>query len=136
MLESIFPFVSRGKALKRILLNIHALPFGLSADAEIIESFIVYVYVFVSLRMLLEKSSGQRLVFSLTVSGQAIVLRYGQSNNQTSMISFRTEDRLGLETWTHLVLQVRNIQSLGIPMMSSLSCQPCYGQILSEGSGT
>lgn len=63
---------------------------------------------FVSLRMLLEKSSEQRLFFSLTVSGEAIILRYGQSNNQTSMNSFRTEGRLGLESWTHLVLQVSN----------------------------
>nr|XP_014268858.2 usherin [Maylandia zebra] len=58
--------------------------------------------------MLLEKSSEQRLFFSLTVSGEAIILRYGQSNNQTSMNSFRTEGRLGLESWTHLVLQIHD----------------------------
>ncbi|XP_008295345.1 usherin-like, partial [Stegastes partitus] len=56
--------------------------------------------------MLLEKSLGGRLVFSLTVSGQDVTLRYGQSNSQT--ISFRTEGRLGLDKWTHLVLQIHD----------------------------
>ncbi|XP_069030560.1 usherin [Embiotoca jacksoni] len=59
--------------------------------------------------MLLEKSSGERLVFSLTVSGQAVALRYGQSSSHTvSTIIFRTYGRLGLERWTHLVLQIHD----------------------------
>ncbi|XP_053172998.1 usherin [Scomber japonicus] len=59
--------------------------------------------------MLLEKSSGERLVFSVTVSEQAVTLRYGQSSSQTPlMVSFRTEGRLALERWTHLVLQVHD----------------------------
>ncbi|XP_068431767.1 usherin [Clinocottus analis] len=59
--------------------------------------------------MLLEKSSGQRLIFSVTVSEQMVTLRYGQSNSQTPLtVSFRTEGRLTLEEWTHLVLQVHD----------------------------
>lgn len=57
--------------------------------------------------MLLEKSTAEKLLFSVTVSDQALTLRYGQ--NQLT-ISFRTEGRLPLESWTHLVLQVTNIQ--------------------------
>ncbi|XP_070762485.1 usherin [Enoplosus armatus] len=57
--------------------------------------------------MLLEKSSGERLLYSVTVSEQAVTLRYGQYSNRTPLtISFRTEGRLTLERWTHLVLQV------------------------------
>ncbi|CAB1442997.1 unnamed protein product [Pleuronectes platessa] len=56
--------------------------------------------------MLLEKSVGERLLFSVTVSEQAVTLRYVQSRGQTTMtVSFRTEGRLALERWTHLVLQ-------------------------------
>ncbi|XP_044201958.1 usherin [Thunnus albacares] len=59
--------------------------------------------------MLLEKSSGQKLVFSVTVSEQVVTLRYGQYSSQTLlMVSFRTEGRLALERWTHLVLQVHD----------------------------
>ncbi|KAM9366692.1 usherin [Symphorus nematophorus] len=59
--------------------------------------------------MLLEKSSRERLCFSVTVSEQAVTLRYGQSSNQTPLtISFRTEGRLTLDKWTHLVLQVHD----------------------------
>ncbi|XP_039982949.1 usherin [Xiphias gladius] len=59
--------------------------------------------------MLLEKSSGERLVFSVTVSKQAVTLRYVQSRSQTALtVSFRTEGRLVLERWTHLVLQVHD----------------------------
>ncbi len=73
--------------------------------------------VFASLRMLLEKSSGERLFFSATVSEQAVTLRYGQSSRQTPLtISFRTEGRLTLDRWTHLVLQVTNL--LEIPMVA------------------
>ncbi|XP_070688414.1 usherin [Pempheris klunzingeri] len=59
--------------------------------------------------MLLEKSSGEHLLFSVTVSEQAVNLRYGQPSSQTPLIvSFRTEGRLTLERWTHLVLQVHD----------------------------
>ncbi|XP_029281914.1 LOW QUALITY PROTEIN: usherin [Cottoperca gobio] len=59
--------------------------------------------------MLLEKSSGERLVFSVTVSEQAVILRYGQSSSRTPLtVSFRTEGRLTLGKWTHLVLQVHD----------------------------
>lgn len=67
------------------------------------------VCVFDSLRMLLEKSSGERLFYSVTVSEQAVTLWYGQSSSQTPLtVSFRTEGRLTLDRWTHLVLQVTN----------------------------
>ncbi|KAF3832463.1 hypothetical protein F7725_026128 [Dissostichus mawsoni] len=56
--------------------------------------------------MLLEKSSRERLFFSVTVSEQAVNLHYGQSSSQTPLTaSFRTEGRLTPERWTHLVLQ-------------------------------
>ncbi|CAG5853713.1 unnamed protein product, partial [Menidia menidia] len=56
--------------------------------------------------MLLEKSAGKQLVFSLTVSEQAVTMRYGQSNSDTALtVNFKTEGRLQLETWTHLTLQ-------------------------------
>ncbi|CAJ1048931.1 LOW QUALITY PROTEIN: usherin [Xyrichtys novacula] len=59
--------------------------------------------------MLLEKSSREQLVFSLTVSEQTVILRYGQSSSQTPLAnSFRTEGRLTLQRWTHLVLQVHD----------------------------
>uniref|UniRef100_A0A3Q1ERN5 Usher syndrome 2A (autosomal recessive, mild) n=1 Tax=Acanthochromis polyacanthus TaxID=80966 RepID=A0A3Q1ERN5_9TELE len=83
------------------------------------EAFIVYVRLSVSLRMLLEKSLGGRLVFSLMVSGQEVTLRYSPSNSQTPLsINFRTEGRLGLDEWTHLVLQVRNLKCWGFPMVT------------------
>ncbi|XP_031695980.1 uncharacterized protein LOC116378279 [Anarrhichthys ocellatus] len=53
--------------------------------------------------MLLEKSSGQRLIFSVTMSEQMVTLRYGQT---PLTVCFRTEGRLTPERWTHLVLQV------------------------------
>ncbi|KAM7406312.1 hypothetical protein PAMP_000697 [Pampus punctatissimus] len=56
--------------------------------------------------MLLEKSSEERLVFSVTVSEQVVTLRYGQSSSQALLsVTFTTEGRLALERWTHLVLQ-------------------------------
>ncbi|KAK2920361.1 hypothetical protein Q8A73_002565 [Channa argus] len=60
--------------------------------------------------MLLEKSSRGRLVFAVTVSRQEITLRYGQSNSQTQTLTarFRTEGKLALGEWTHLVLQVHD----------------------------
>ncbi|XP_075319241.1 usherin [Odontesthes bonariensis] len=59
--------------------------------------------------MLLEKSLGKQLFFSLTVSEQAVTLRYGQSNNRTSLaVSFKTEGRLQLERWIHLTLQIND----------------------------
>ncbi|XP_045888237.1 uncharacterized protein LOC123958722 isoform X1 [Micropterus dolomieu] len=59
--------------------------------------------------MLLEKSSGERLFYSVTVSEQAVTLWHGQSSSQTPLtVSFRTEGRLTLDRWTHLVLQVTN----------------------------
>lgn len=67
----------------------------------------------VSHRMLLEKSSEERLVFTVTVSEKTVTIRYSQANSQTPlMVRFRTEGRLVLERWTHLVLQVRNLNSL------------------------
>lgn len=75
------------------------------------------MFLFCLFRMLLEKSSGSRLVFSLTVSGEAITLRYGQSSSRPSLsISFKTEGRLGPEKWTHVVLQVRNLQTVGVSL--------------------
>nr|XP_040024120.1 usherin isoform X2 [Gasterosteus aculeatus aculeatus] len=53
--------------------------------------------------MLLEKSSGQRLIFSVTVSEQMVTLRYGPT---PLTVGFRTEGRLTRDKWTHLVLQV------------------------------
>ncbi|TDH17235.1 hypothetical protein EPR50_G00006290 [Perca flavescens] len=59
--------------------------------------------------MLLEKSSGERLFFSVTVSEQAVTLRCGQASSQNPLtVSFRTEGRLTLERWTHIVLQVHD----------------------------
>lgn len=64
--------------------------------------------------MLLEKSYREQLVFSVTVSEQAVTLRYGQPGSQTPLtVSFRTEGKLALERWTHLVLQVWNLSGLG-----------------------
>ncbi|CAL8351750.1 unnamed protein product [Merluccius merluccius] len=58
--------------------------------------------------VLLEKSAAGRLVFVLTVSERAMVLRYGQSSGLGLLsVSFRTEGRLSLHRWSHLVLQVR-----------------------------
>uniref|UniRef100_A0A3B5LYR8 Usher syndrome 2A (autosomal recessive, mild) n=1 Tax=Xiphophorus couchianus TaxID=32473 RepID=A0A3B5LYR8_9TELE len=69
--------------------------------------FISSSLCFLSHRMLLEKSSDNRLVFSLTVSERAVALRYGQTNGLTShTISFRTEGRLQLNRWTHITLQI------------------------------
>lgn len=62
----------------------------------------------VSLRMLLEKSSMEQLVFSVTVSEQALTLRYSQPSSRTPLaVSFRTHGKLALERWTHVALQVR-----------------------------
>ncbi|KAF6731117.1 Usherin, partial [Oryzias melastigma] len=59
--------------------------------------------------MLLEKSSATRLSFSVAVSEDAVMLQYGQSSSpKTSSVSFRTEGRLQLETWTHLTLQIHD----------------------------
>ncbi|AWP01780.1 putative usherin-like [Scophthalmus maximus] len=59
--------------------------------------------------MLLEKSLGERLLFSVTVSEQVVTLRYVQSRSQTTLtVHFRAEGRLALERWTHLVLQVHD----------------------------
>ncbi|XP_035991625.1 usherin [Fundulus heteroclitus] len=57
--------------------------------------------------MLLEKSSEEGLVFSLTVSERGVTFRHGQTNSLTSLtVSFRTEGRLQLDKWTHLTLQI------------------------------
>lgn len=58
-------------------------------------------------RMVLEKSTAGKLLFSVTVSDQALTLRHGQNR---LAVSFRTEGRLPLDSWTHLVLQVTNIE--------------------------
>lgn len=66
----------------------------------------------VSLRMLLEKSSSEQLVFSVSVSAQAVTLRHGQPGTRAPLsVSFRTEGKLALERWTHVVLQVRSYTS-------------------------
>ncbi|XP_061735051.1 usherin isoform X2 [Nerophis ophidion] len=61
--------------------------------------------------MLLEKSSREQLVFSLTVSEQFVSLRYNQSRSLAPQtIRFKTDGRLVLGRWTHLVLQVHDRQ--------------------------
>ncbi len=63
------------------------------------------------LRMLLEMSSEEQLFFSVTMSEQAVTLRYSQSSSKIPLtVSFKTENRLALERWTHLVLQVTNLK--------------------------
>ncbi|KAM3624776.1 uncharacterized protein V6R79_001428 [Siganus canaliculatus] len=59
--------------------------------------------------MLLEKSSRERLCFAVTVSEQVVTLRYGHPSSVTPLtVSFRTEGRLTLGTWTHLAMQVHD----------------------------
>ncbi|XP_061670381.1 usherin isoform X4 [Syngnathoides biaculeatus] len=59
--------------------------------------------------MLLEKTSGGQLVFSMTVSEQVVRMRYTQSRSSTPLtINFRTEGRLLTDRWTHVVLQVHD----------------------------
>ncbi|XP_071778073.2 usherin [Centroberyx gerrardi] len=59
--------------------------------------------------VLLEKSSGGRLVFVLAASEQAVTVRYGQSSSQPPLtVRFRTEGRVTPDRWTHLVLQVHD----------------------------
>lgn len=60
-----------------------------------------------SSRMLLEKRSAESSLVSVMVSDQAVTLRYGQN---PLAISFRTEGRLSLDSWTHLVLQVTHVK--------------------------
>ena len=63
--------------------------------------------VFPSSRLLLEKSVRGLLLFALTASDRAVVLRYGRSGGPRLLsVSFRTVGRLSLHRWTHLVLQV------------------------------
>lgn len=69
--------------------------------------FVFVFFFFISSRMLLEKSTAEEMLFSVTVSDQALTLQYGPN---PLAISFRTEGRLPLESWTHLVLQVTNIE--------------------------
>ncbi|CAL8379081.1 unnamed protein product [Arctogadus glacialis] len=57
--------------------------------------------------LLLEKSARGRLLFALTASDRAVVLRYGGSGGPRLLsVSFRTAGRLALHRWTHLVLQL------------------------------
>lgn len=73
----------------------------------------MYVCLCVSIRMLLEKSSREQLFFSVTVSEQAVTLRYSQRSSHTPLtVIFKTEGRLTLGSWTHLVLQVTNLKGL------------------------
>ncbi|XP_030271338.1 usherin [Sparus aurata] len=59
--------------------------------------------------MLLEKSSREQLFFSVTVSEQAVTLRYSQRSSHTPLtVIFKTEGRLTLGSWTHLVLQIHD----------------------------
>lgn len=60
-------------------------------------------------------SSEEQLFFSLTVSEQAVTLHYSQSSRQIPLtVSFKIENRLALERWTHLVLQVTNLKGVRI----------------------
>lgn len=75
------------------------------------------MFVLVSLRMLLEKSAGERLCFSVTVSELAVTLRYSQAGSSVPLaVSFRTEGRISPQRWTHLSLQVTHIVGLGNPI--------------------
>ncbi|XP_077419247.1 usherin isoform X1 [Vanacampus margaritifer] len=59
--------------------------------------------------MLLEKNSRDQLVFSLTVSEQVVRMQYSRSGSSTPVaVSFRTEGRLVMDRWTHVVLQVHD----------------------------
>lgn len=80
--------------------------------------FLLCAFLF-PLRMLLEKSLGERLLFSVTVSEQVVTLRYVQSRSQTTLtVHFRAEGRLALERWTHLVLQVRNLSAVTMAIVA------------------
>ncbi|KAF3686271.1 Usherin Usher syndrome type IIa protein -like protein [Channa argus] len=83
-------------------------------------------------RMLLEKSSRGRLVFAVTVSRQEITLRYGQSNSQTQTLTarFRTEGKLALGEWTHLVLQCSRANTIERILAVH---QSCYRFIVGKG---
>lgn len=60
--------------------------------------------------MLLEKSSGKRLWFSLTVSELAVTLRYSRPGSSVPLaVNFRTEGRISPHRWTHLALQVTHL---------------------------
>ncbi|XP_030233283.1 usherin [Gadus morhua] len=62
--------------------------------------------------LLLEKSARGLLLFALTASDRAVVLRYGRSGGPRLLsVSFRTVGRLSLHKWTHLVLQVHDRQA-------------------------
>lgn len=79
-----------------------------SEPTDVVFDFFFFWFLFIVSRMLLEKSTAEKLLlFSVMVSDQTLTLRYGQ--NQPA-ISFRTEGRLPLGSWTHLVLQVTNIK--------------------------
>ena len=65
-------------------------------------------------RMVLEKSSEERLVFLLTVSESAVKLQYGQPSSQVGTLTFSTQGRLTVDRWTHLALQVKT----GFPYLS------------------
>ncbi|XP_061132682.1 usherin [Syngnathus typhle] len=59
--------------------------------------------------MLLEKSSRDQSVFAVTVSERDVSLKYTQSTSSEPLIvSFKTEGRLVVDTWTHIVLQVHD----------------------------
>lgn len=77
---------------------------------------IISVIVLVSLRSLLEKSSGERFGFSVTVSELAVTVRYSQPGRSAPRDArFRTEGRIGPRRWTHLALQVIH-QGFGEPL--------------------
>lgn len=72
---------------------------------------IMFLRVFVLLRMLLEKSSADWPCFSVTVSERALTLRHGRPGSYSPLVvSFRTEGRITPQRWTHLVLQVRSLE--------------------------
>nr|XP_061796460.1 usherin-like [Nerophis lumbriciformis] len=59
--------------------------------------------------MLLEKKSRDQLVFSVTVSELVVSMKYTQSRSSTPLsVSFRTEGRLVMDRWTHIVLQIHD----------------------------
>lgn len=74
------------------------------------------------LRMLLEKSSGERLCFSVTVSELAVTLQYSQPGSSIPLaVSFRTEGRISPQRWTHLALQVTHLLALGSPTAAAIT---------------
>lgn len=83
-----------------------------------------FLWFYCVLRMLLEKSSGERLCFSVTVSELAVTLQYSQPGSSIPLaVSFRTEGRISPQRWTHLALQVTHLLASRSPTGARLHCQ-------------